>query len=351
MQFCDRRFHRVLLVFAIALGYATLAATPSAFGSPAADGNLLEMLQYSTGIAIVEVADCKPFDPLYPGINFKPQQSATCKLREVIAGAPPNTIRVAIYSSDVKAGDLALAFIGRRPKDTVDEKQGHHYLFSMSDGFRLLSKLVYSGKEDDNAAALAAIKEAAKVIKPPSANVPDEGLMPFVRLLKGRNPRLRSWAFSVLMLAPTSPFIERTLVSCLEMDDSTVSSGAAYDIIYRRLELTDELERFLARRQWEALPLAIPRLLKRMAVGPPDPRDSVEFRVRNYLLAVKIQRCLRKLPEADTERLWQGVAPLLTERQPWHSVARPAHTNSWLQKGLASGILRSSRSSGGAWRR
>ena len=31
--------------------------------------------------------------------------------------------------------------------------------------------------------------------------------------------------------------------------------------------------------------------------------------------------------------------------------ARPAHTNSWLQKGLASGILRSSRSSGGAWRR
>jgi hypothetical protein len=321
MRFCDRCFHRVQLLFAIALGCATLAATPAAFGSPAADGNLLEMLQYSTGIAIVEVIDCKPFDPLYPGMTWEPQQSATCKVREVIAGSAPDTFQTAVYSADVKTGDLALAFIGRRPDDTVLAKVGHQYLFSLGGGFRLLNKLVKPGDDDANASALAAIRESAKLVKHPSEDLTDRTLMPFYRLLYARDHNVRRWAFGVLRFAPMSPLVERTLVSCLNMGDHTLSTGAADVIVYRRLEMTAELERFLSRQQREALPYAIPRLVKRIVVGPPDFRNSVEVRVSNYLFAVKIQRYLRSLPEADTERFWEGVSPLLTEeRQPWIAI-------------------------------
>ena len=97
------------------------------------------------------------------------------------------------------------------------------------------------------------------------------------------------------------------------MDDDHLSAGAVHAIVSRRLELTGELERFLARRQREELPYAIPRLFKRIVVGPPDPRDSVEFRVKNYLLAVKMQRYLQSLPETDLERIWTGVMPQLSE--------------------------------------
>ena len=300
---------------ALTLLCAVLLLVPRARGGPTPDADLLSMLQYSTGIAVVEVVECKPFDPLYAGDLWEPQLSATCKVRDVIAGTAPDRFQAAIYSSEVKAGELALAFIGRRPNDTVDAKDGHVYLFYMSGGFDLLSQLIKDGDEEANACALDAIKEAAKLIRPPRANFADDWLMPFRRLLKARDPQVRWWAFCVLRGAPISPLIERTLVSCLEMDDENLSCGAADVIVYRRLQLTAELERFLARRQRQALPYVIPRLLKTMLLGPPDRRFSVDHRVRSYLLAVQTQRYLRWLPESDAKRLWGGIAPQLSGQQ------------------------------------
>jgi hypothetical protein len=300
----------------LALLGAVLLVAARASGGPTPDADLLVMLQYATGIAVVEVVECKPFDPLYAGDLWEPQLSATCEVRDVIAGSPPDRFQVAIYSSNVKTGDRALAFIGRRPNDQVLAKEGHAYLFYMSGGFKLLRELVHSRDDDDNTCALAAIKQAATIVKPPSALFPDEGLVPFCKLLKSQDPDVRWWAFRILRQAANGPQIERTLISCLDTDDENVSCGAADVIVYRRLLLTAELERFLARRQRQALPYVIPRLLKSMLLGPPDRRFSVDHRIRNYLLAVKIQQYLRSLPEANAARLWDGVAHQLSEQQP-----------------------------------
>jgi hypothetical protein len=114
---------------------------------------------------------------------------------------------VAIYSQDVKTGDVALAFIGRRPNHTVIAKERHEYLFALSGGFFLLNELIKTGDQRANATALAAIRQSANVVKSSSATFPDEALMPFCRLLEARDPQVRWWAFRVIRFAPTSPEI------------------------------------------------------------------------------------------------------------------------------------------------